>query len=260
MLEFERETEDVEGKQVRRSRFTRRSSLPVPAACVVANGVRETLGALLATPVSLRLLEPVIPDPQAWNAICAGAQLYGLRGPSCDAAFVLRSPDALALASGAFGEEADEPRPLSAVEQEVLVRALRGIAGSLAPVCGRELSSLERILDIRGYVTYFELLVERPVRARIGVALSRDPAAKGSATLRIDDLLDVEIELSVEFARGAIPAAAFLDLRPGTNVPMKTRIGEPGRLLCNGGVLARGECGALGERSALIVTTGYQRG
>lgn len=254
-LAFERESETVGGKRVRRAIFERRSSMPVSAACVLANGVRETLGALLGTPVSLRLLEPVIPDPQAWNAICAGAQLFGVRGPVCDAAFVLRPQDAVALATSAFGEEADAPRRLSAVEQEVLHRALRGIAGSLAPVCGRELSPLERILDIHGYVTYFELLVERPVCARIGVALSRDPGASGAATLRIEDLLDVEIELSVEFARGTLPAAAFLDLRSGTNVPMKTRIGEPGRLLLAGAALARGECGALGERSAMIITT-----
>lgn len=253
VLGFEREGERVGGKLVRRARFESRSTLPVPAACVVASSVRETLGALLATPVTVRLLAPVIPRPQAWDAICSGAQLFGVRGPACDAAFVLRPQDAVALASGAFGEEADAPRALSAVEQEVLVRALRGISGSLAPVCGRELSPLERILDIRGYVTYFELLVERPFRARIGVALSRDPAARGAATLRVEDLLDVEIEVRVEFARGTLPAAAFLGLRQGTNVPMKTRIGEPGRLLCGGAVLARGECGALGERTAMIV-------
>lgn len=254
-LGFAHVSELRDGKRIRRPRFERKSSLPVSAACVVANGVRETLGALLATPVSLRLLEPVIPDSQAWAAICAGAQLFGLRGPLCDAAFVLRPQDAVALASSAFGEEAGEPRPLSAVEQEVLSRALRGVAGSLTPVCGRELSPLERILDIGGYVTYFELLVERPVRARIGVALSRDPAARGSATLRIEDLLDVQIELSVEFARGMLPAAAFLDLRPGSNVPMKTRVGEPGCLKSGSAVFAHGECGAMAERSAMIVTT-----
>lgn len=253
VLGFENERAVVCGRRVRRARFERRSSLPVSAACVVANGVRETLGALLAAPVSLRLLEPVIPDPAAWSAICADAQLFGLRGPLCDAAFVLRPQDAVALASSAFGEEADAPRSLSAVEQEVLVRALRGVAGSLAPVCGRELSPLERILDIRGYVTYFELLVERPVLARIGVALSRDPAARGAATLRLEDLLDVQIELSVEFASGTLSAAAFLDLGPGANVPMKTRVGDLGRLKIGGAVLARGECGAMGERNAMIV-------
>jgi flagellar motor switch/type III secretory pathway protein FliN len=254
ILGFERESEIVNGKRVRRARFEQRSALPVSAACVVANGVRETLSALLATPVSLRLLEPAIPDARAWTAIAAGAQLFGLRGPVCDAAFVLRAQDAVALAGSAFGESAGVARPLSAVEQEVLVRALRGIAGALAPVCGRETTALERILDINGYVTYFELLVERPVTARIGVALSRDPAARGGGTLRIQDLLDVEIELSVQFAAGTLPAAAFLDLRPGTNVPMITRVGEPGLLKIGGAVLARGECGTLRERNAMIIT------
>jgi flagellar motor switch/type III secretory pathway protein FliN len=68
-------------------------------------------------------------------------------------------------------------------------------------------------------------------------------------------LLDVQVELSVDFARGMLPAAMVLGLRPGTNVPMTTRIGEPGRLRLGGAVLAHGECGALGERNAMIVTT-----
>lgn len=241
-------------KTIRPIRFARRSALPVSAACVVANGVRETLGALLATPVSLRLLEPVIPDPEAWSAICAGAQLWGVRGSACDAAFVLRPADAAALASAAFGEEACGARQLSAVEQEVVLRALRGIAGSLAAVCGPDVTPLERILDIRGYVTYFELIVERPAALRIGVALSRDPAARGGNTLGIADLGHVEIDVAAQFASGTISAAAFLGLRPGTIVPMNTRIGEPGVLKIGGAVIARGECGALGERHAMVIT------
>jgi flagellar motor switch/type III secretory pathway protein FliN len=244
----------VSSRFVRPIKFERRSSLPVSAACLVANGVRETLGALLAAPVALRLLEPVIPDAAAWSAICDGAQFFGVRGPSCDAAFVLRARDALALASSAFGEDAQGSRALSAVEQEVLIRALRGIAGSLAPACGRDMTPLERILDIRGYVTYFELLVERPAAMRIGVALSRDPVSRGSATLRIEDLGAVQVEVGVEFARGVLPAPDFLDLRPGSIVPMTTRVGEPGLLKMGGAVLARGECGALGDRSAIVVT------
>jgi flagellar motor switch/type III secretory pathway protein FliN len=244
----------MRAKTIRPIKFARRSALPVSAACVVANGVRETLSALLATPVSLRLLEPVIPDPSAWSAICAGAQFFGVRGSVCDAAFVLRPKDAVSLATAAFGEDAAAVRRLSAVEQEVVIRALRGIAGSLAPVCGRDVSPLERILDVRGYVTYFELLAERPVAMRIGVALSRDPASRGAAVLGLEDLSTVEVEVSAEFARGTLTAAAFLDLRPGSIVPMKTRVGEPGLLKIGGAVIARGECGALGDRNAVVVT------
>ena len=253
LLGFEREAQAIGGRRVRRARFERRSSLPVSAACVVANGVRETLGAVLASAVSVRLLEPVIPSPQAWAAICEGAQIFGVRGPVADAAFVLRPRDALALATAAFGEIPGDARALSPLENEVVSRALHAVAGSLAPVCGRELSAPERIVDIRGYVTYFEMLVERPVALRVGVALSRDPMPRSTGTLRIDELLDVQIELAVEFAHGSLSAAAFLDLGPGSNVPMQTRVGEPALLKLAGAVLARGECGALGERNAMLL-------
>ncbi len=253
-LVFERNAQLLDGRRVRRGIFRRRSCLPVSAACVVANGVRETLATLLCAPVSLRLLEPSIPTAPAWAAICAGAQVYGVCGPVADAAFVLRPGDALALAASAFGEGPGDARSLSPLESEVVVRALRAISGSLSAVCGREISVLERILDISDYVTYFELLVERPVSLRLGVALSRDPSPRASQTLTIADLLDVQIEVSAEFARGQLSGGAFLDLRSGTDVPMKTRVGEKGLLKAGATVLAHGQCGALGERNALIVS------
>lgn len=252
-LGFERSGHISDGRCVRRAQFERRSALSVTAACVVANGVRETLSALLATTVALRLTEPVIPDARAWSAIAAQAKLYGVRGCVADAAFVLRPVDALALAAAAFGETPQEQRALSPLESEILLRAVRALAVCLAPVCGREPTRLEPILDISGYATYFELLVERPAQLRIGVALSKDPVAKGAVTLSPEHLFDVEIELSAQFAAGTIPAAAFLDLRQGVVVPMITKIGQSGLLLASGTVLARGECGALGERNALIV-------
>lgn len=252
VLGFDRSTQ-VDKRRIRCTRFERRSLLPVSAACVVANAVRETLSALLATTVTLRLLEPCIPDASAWSAICDQARLYRVRGAICDAAFVLRPTDALAIAAGAFGENSLAARDLSPVESEVLLRAMRALCGALAPVCGREPVHLEQTLDISGYVTYFELLVETPVQARIGIALARDPDAKTAGTLQAGRLSDVEIELSVQFAHGTMPAAAFLDLRPGAVVPMKTKIGAQGLLRAGGTVLARGECGTLGGRNVLIL-------
>ena len=252
-LAFARNPEIVHGHRVRRACFERRSMLPVSAACVVANGVRETLSALLATPVNLRLFQPVIPDAAAWAAIAREAKLYRVRGSMTDAVFVLRPADALALAAAAFGEAVPQMRALSPLENEVVSRAMRSLSGSVAAVCGREAAAVEPILDIAGYVTYFELVMERPVAARLGVALSRDPVSRGSGTLRIEDLQDVEIELSAEFAAGQVPAAAFLDLRPGRLVPMMTKIGTPGLLKAGGIVFANGECGTLKERNALIV-------
>jgi flagellar motor switch/type III secretory pathway protein FliN len=254
-LAFERRGQTIDGRSVRRAIFERRSALSVSAACVVANGVRETLSALLAIPVLLRLSEPAIPDAAAWQAISAQAHMYRVCGSAADAAFVLRPRDALALAAAAFGETEREPRPLSPVENEVVVRAVRALAGCLAPICGRDPARIEPILDITGYATYFELLVERPAAIRIGIALSKEPVTRGAASMSIEQLLDVEIELSAEFATGAIPAAAILDLRPGAVVPMITKIGQSGLLRAGGTVLARGECGTLGERNALIVGT-----
>lgn len=254
VLCFEARAHDVNGRRVRHARFERRSALAVSAACVLATHIRESLEALLAAHVTLRLLEPVIPDSRAWHAISAGGHVFGVRGALCNAAFVLRPNDALALCAAAFGEAPGHSRTLSAVEQEVLVRALRGIAAPLTAVCGRELTPLEPVSDVRDYTTYFELLLERPVAARIGIALSRDPASAQGLTLRLDDLLGVELEVAVQFAEGALTAAEFLGLGPGSNVPMKTRVGEPGRLKVGGAVLARGECGSIGERNALIVT------
>ncbi|HEY6325785.1 MAG TPA: hypothetical protein VIW73_04615, partial [Candidatus Cybelea sp.] len=94
------------GKRVRETRFERRSSLPASAACVVANGIRETLTALLGSPVTLRLFEPVMPDPDAWDAIARDATMYRVRGSVADAAIVLRAADAIAFASAVFGEPA----------------------------------------------------------------------------------------------------------------------------------------------------------
>lgn len=238
---------------LRTMRFERRSQLPLTAACLLANGVRETLGAVLGAPVSLQLLEPIVPEGEAWALIAGDALLLRVRGSAAEAAFVLRPRDALALAAAAFGEDPGALRDLSPVEHEVVMRALRALTGAVASVCGRELSAPEPILDIRGYTTYIELLVQAPAAFRLGVALAHDPIPRAGPALRIEDLLDVELEVGMQFAAGTISGGRFLDLRPGADVPMKTRMGERGLLVAGGTVLARGECGVLDGRNAMIV-------
>ena len=82
----------VSGRRLKEVRFESRSSSADSAACVVANGVRETLSSLLGLPVSMRLFEPSIPAPQAWPANLREARLYRVRGNITDAAIVLRRP------------------------------------------------------------------------------------------------------------------------------------------------------------------------
>lgn len=237
--------------RIREARFETRSSLPVSAGCVVANGVREVLSSVLKTPVTLRLLEPLVPDARGWAAIVAGANLYAVRGSVCDAAFVLRPGDALALAAAAFGESDPVERPLSPVEAEIVARAVRSLAGSLAAVCGTPISAPMPVESIAGYTTYFELWLREPASVRLGIALSREPDQARSGSLELPDLGDVPLEIRVEAAHGTIAAADLLDLRPGVILPMKTRIGESGLLKLGASVLGHGECGAVREHHAI---------
>ncbi|MBV9271568.1 MAG: FliM/FliN family flagellar motor switch protein [Candidatus Eremiobacteraeota bacterium] len=243
------------GKSVRLARFQERSTLPVAATCLVANAMRETLSYLAKTAVHVRLFEPVMPDDEKWSVIARDASMFRVRGPAMDAAIVLRPKDGVALASLLFGEAERDERDLSILERTVVTRALHALAGALSPVCGfREQPQAEPILDIRGYATYFEVVVERPVRTRIGIALARDPVfAAAGASLRPEDLLDVEVELHVELAQGDVDAASLLALGEGACVPMTSRVGDDGILMAGTTVIGRGECGAHGSRAAMIV-------
>ncbi len=250
---FERKAVLHGSRRVRNACFRQRSFLPVSAACVVANTIRERLGALLGT-VRVRLLEPVVPDAAGWTALLAQGHLHRVRGALAQAAFVLRPADATALACGAFGVPCPQPRALSPMETQVVRRALDACTPALASVCGRDAGVVEGA-EREAFATYFELIVEGAAQFRLGVALAAEPREAVGATLGLDDLADVEIELSVQVARGDIPARALLDLRPGVRLPMMTRVGDPGLLMLAGGVLARGACGTMAERHAMVVGT-----
>lgn len=233
--------------------------MPTSAACVVASGVRETLSALLRTPVTLRLFEPTIPLPHAWLAIVQGAQLYRVWASKADAAIVLRPPDAAALAAAAFGEPqlaSYTNRALSPIEREVIDRAVRAIAGNLVPVCGtREGERIETVGEIEGFVTYFELQLETPVIARIGIALSSDPVPEPYDRLTIEDLFQVEVAPSASLELGALETGAIVNLSRGAFLPVLAP--KPGQvsLQLHGRTLARGLCGVRNGCYAFAVHT-----
>lgn len=242
---------------VRRARFAARSLLPVSAACVVANGARETLGTLLGAPVAIRLLEPVIPAPQAWTAILHGAYVYRVSGRVCDAAIVIRRGDAVALTGALFGEAratGDGVRALSPIECEVLDRLANAIAGNLSAVCGqRENHAAERVARLSGFVTYFELAADEPVIARLGVALSRDPSPEARGALDSKHLADVRIEVRLSFDLEPVEAAVLTRVTVGRLFPISAAALQRARLSAGRGTLARGPCGAAGGRYALAV-------
>jgi hypothetical protein len=247
------------GRRIRRARFDLRSALPISAACVVANGVRETLGALLGRPAGMRLFEPSIPSPSAWLAIARDARLYRVRGNVADAAIVLRPADAIALAAALFGEACAEPgsaRALSPIECDVMDRMATAIAANFGAVCGtRESQKAERIATIGGFVTYFELFVDEPVVARIGVGLSREPGPAPRGHVEVGQLGDVRLKTFASIQAGKLEAAAIVRLAVGTIVPIPPAAFDRCNLMAHGRRIARGTCGVHNGRYALTVQT-----
>ena len=244
-------------RRVRAASFQTRSALPVSAACVVANGVRETLAKLLGAPIGMRLFEPCIPSPQAWHSLLHDARLYRVRGAVADAAVVLRPPDAAVLAATLFGEAQIAPlseRRLSPLESDALDRMVGAIAANLGSVCGaRESHSIERVTAITGFVTYFELLVTDPVSARIGIALSRDPSPECGATLDVAVLSGVTLTARASVELGESDVAAVGRLKPGTLLKLSQARLQRCILLAETCEVARGACGVRGGRYAVTI-------
>lgn len=254
VLAFEPRVRMCGAKRVRRACFDARSQIARSSICFVASAVRETLVSLIG-PLTVRAIEPRIPSPETWDVLLDGARVHRVRGSVTSAAFVLRRSDALALALYAFGEApARDERELSAVEERVLHRLLAALTPTLAPLCGQDVApdgSSGRV----SFVSYFELTMDAvDRRVRIGVALAGEPASPPKAGgLTLEHLSDAAIEVTAELACGILPAQALVDLHPGTVVPMTTKIGEPGVLMLDGAVLARGICGTSGSRYALVL-------
>lgn len=253
---------DRGGGRIRSARFERRSMLATAAACMVASAVRESLGALWGRPANVRLLEPTIPSPQAWAQIVSDATLFRLRAEFADAAIVLRRHDAAALAAAAFGESLSptaEGRELSPIECEMLDRTVARLAAALAPICGAcERGGLERVRSIAGFVTYFELSIDAPP-ARIGIALSRDPAPERAGCLDLGDLAGVTLAPSVELALGQLSTQSAAALAVGSILPIPSKRALRGRLRVGGRTLGEGACGVIDGHYALIVKTGGGR-
>lgn len=234
-------------KRVKAVRFIRRSSLPLRAACVVANGVRETLASAFGTAVVLRLFPPLIPDPHAWPAIFREAHIYRLSGAAAEAILIVRDVDARMLAAAAFGESEASMPALSSIERTVLERIVALLGLQLSAICGGS-PKPEPVADPGPVETYFELQIERPVLARIGIGLRFDPAESPVPALEFADIADIPIELRVHIELGPMPLARILDVQPGDVLAgAGTRAGV---LSAAGRVLALGECGVSGGRYA----------
>jgi hypothetical protein len=241
------------GRWVRAARFAPRSTLPLSAACLVANGVREQLSRLLAAELDVELLEPAIPGPSERRLLVAGATIVRVRGRKTDAFVIVRPADARRLVAVAFGEnERSEGDTLSAIERATLER----IASSLVPLCNAlcgTLGPVTRETSDRAacdVTTYFEVRTTGPLRITIGFALSRDPAEEVCGPLELGDLADVELGLRVEVAAGNLGVPAFSRIAPGATIRFDTRLGESGVLRCGDIALGGVTCGVVNGRNA----------
>ena len=243
------------GRRVREAQLYTRSMLPVSAACVVANGIRETLSRLIGSSVALRLAEPSLPSQKGWSAIVRGARIARFHGARMDAALVLRPTDALALAGAAFGEDSNDARDLSQLEATVLGRMVTALGSSVAALVGSDAKPMDGSADLLSFSTYFEVWVDRPVRARIGVALSSEPLPDVAPGIALETLLDLELDVVVRWTGSDLAVGTLPTLEPGAFVPISHARTFGGTAYLAGRPLRGGECGVRGGRYALVIGT-----
>lgn len=241
--------------RIRRLLFGPRSALPSSAACVVANGVRETLASLLGLSVEVSLSEPALPSAAAWSEIVRDALLYRVSGTVADAAIVLRCPDALSVIGALFGEPAQsQRRELSPIENDVMDRTVCAVAAHLGAVCGAgETHPVERVMSFGSFSTYFEIFIEAPLCARIGIALSRDPAPAPHERFEIGDLACVPLRLHATMDIGGLRGGEAAALRPGKLLALSASRMQQCSLQAGRRRLLRGSCGVRNGHYAITV-------
>lgn len=243
--------------KVRRMRFVARASIPVEAACVVANGIRETLRELFGETCELVLGEPAALDASAWTLLAHDALLFLTRGRQTDVVLVLPQRDARRLVLRAFGEgDALPDGACSALELHALERIAARCAVAFDPLCSerRAGSRAVRPHDVPACAAYFDVRVHAPVALTLGVGIVRDlPDPGPSGALAAVALDAVTVEARAVFAEGSIDTAAFVRLAAGDVVKLRTKVGAPASLNLGGRRLATGVPGVVASRTAFLV-------
>lgn len=249
--------------RVRRLRFVPRASIPVEAACVVANGIRETLRELLGERCELVLGEPAALDAESWSLLARDALLFVTCGRQTDVVLVLPHRDARRLVLRAFGEPdgagAAPELPAaacSALELHALERIAARCAAAFDPLCAERRAGSRAVgaHDVPACAAYFDLRVHAPVALTIGIGIVRDlPDPGPCGALPAHALEPVTVEARAVFAEGTIDARAFVRIRPGDVVKLETKVGAPASLNLGGRRLATGVPGVVASRTAFLV-------
>lgn len=247
-----------DGRTLRRASFVSRSTLPLSAACLVGNGVRETLGRLLARDLEVDLIEPAMPLGTQRRTLLEGATISRVRGRICDGFVILRPADARRIVALAFGEHERLDDALSDIERVTVERVVAALVPLCNVLCGT-LGPVTRETSDRAacdLVTYFEIRTTGSPRIAIGFALTRDPAEEIGTPLVLDDLADIELEGTVELGAGSLGVPGFSRLAPGATVVLDTTLGSLGTLRFGDVAFARGTCGISDGRSVIAIDAG----
>jgi len=248
--------------RVRRMRFVTRASIPIEAACVVANGIRETLRELFGETCELVLGEPAALDANAWSLLARDALLFLTRGRQTDIVLVLPQRDARRLVLRAFGEGEGPGAPhlpdgaCSALELHALERIAARCAAAFDPLCAERRAGSRAVgaHDVPACVAYFDLRVRAPVALTLGIGIVRDlPDPGPSGAIPAFALDSVAVEARAIFADGTIDAVEFVRLKPGDVVKLRTKVGAPASLNVGGRRLATGVPGVVASHTAFLV-------
>lgn len=245
--------------RVRTARFIPRPSIPLSAACLVANGIRETLRELFGERCELTIGEPVAIGPQAWATLSHDAYCFLTCGRQTDVVIVLRAGDARVLVQRAFGEaDVRGAAALSALEVHAVERIAGRCAAAFDPLYAERRGASQRLVStaLPTCVAFFDIRVSAPIDIEIGIGIVRDlPEAGPAGTLPASVLGAVPIEVHAEFAAGSIDARALLGLAPGDVVVLDTQVGAAGSLKIADRYIARGSGGIVGGRYSFEVHT-----
>jgi len=248
---------------VRPAAFVRRPRIPLDAACVVANGVREALRGLLGESCTVAIGEPVAIDAAAWQVLIRDALVFATPGRATDVAFVLGRADARTLVDAAFGEEGSHRGAWSALEHGAVERIAARCANACDVLCA-ERRGPTRAADaarLPPCVAYFDVRVTAPVVFTLGVGVLRElPEPEPAATLTPAALGAVALEARVILGTGRITARRLLELRPGDLVVLGTKVADEGELNVAGQRVADGTCGVARGRTAFVVRSLHARG
>jgi hypothetical protein len=243
---------------VRPLRFVPRSSIPLEAACMVANAIRETLHELFGEPCELVVGEPAALRPGAWTALAHDALLFLTRGRQTDIVLVIPRDDARRLVLRGFGEPDDEPAAAwacSTLEARAIERIAARCASAFDPLCAERRSPSRPIVaaEAPACTAYFDVRVQAPVTLALGVGIVRelpDPGPSGRLTARA--LSTVALNARAVAARRPLDARTFVSLVVGGTLVFDASL-DAATLEIGNVCVARSVAGSSGGRAALRV-------